>query len=269
MPHIYAADTRSSQEIIQENCDRFYMEKGACCAGCDHWESMNSLIGECKMSAQVSGEDRMRALGFSYMSRPMAAGHVITKRDHACGLFEDTFDWTTLPLRYLKSIGYANRVPVVVEQSAIVERPMPWSDAHLVEFVGEFRQAMLGSAKSKLMCIAVSEPLQALLELHGQPCKLVEVKEPEYHHCFLTLPGDVVLDATADQFPEMPSVYLGAATELHKGARLMERANVWKALAREFARLNKSGCPKEYGRLVGLVLRTLPKDVIEFDENAN
>ena len=139
----------------------------------------------------------------------------------------------------------------------------------LIEFAGEFRRAMPGSATSQLMCIAVSEPLQALFELRGQPCELMEVSAPDYHHCFLMFPSGDVLDATADQFPGMPPVYFGQATELHKGALAMERANVWIDLMREFSRLNPSGCPKKYGRLVGMVLRTMPAGFIEFKEAVN
>lgn len=146
---------------------------------------------------------------------------------------------------------------------------LQWPDSRLVAFAGDFRQALLRSATSKYMCVAVSEPLQALLELHGQSCEHVEVHASEYHHCFLVLPGGVVLDATADQFPGMPPVYLGLPTTLHYGALPLKRANVWGDLAREFARLNDSACPKVYGDLVGKVLRTLPKDLIEFDENIN
>lgn len=141
-----------------------------------------------------------------------------------------------------------------------------WSAASLIEFAGNFRRALLGSASSSLMCVAVSEPLQALLEVLGQPCELMQVSAPDYHHCFLMFLSGDVLDATADQFSGMPPVYFGAATALHKGAQPMGRANVWLDLMREFTRMNANGCPKEYGRLVGMVLRTMPAEFIEFKD---
>ena len=33
------------------------------------------------------------------------AGHVMTDRAHHCGDFKDDFDWSSLPLVYLKKIG--------------------------------------------------------------------------------------------------------------------------------------------------------------------
>jgi hypothetical protein len=36
---------------------------------------------------------------------PIAAGHIVTKRDHVCGDFKDDLDWSTLPLPYRKRVG--------------------------------------------------------------------------------------------------------------------------------------------------------------------
>lgn len=139
-----------------------------------------------------------------------------------------------------------------------------WSEAKLVEFCLSYRSALLGDESSSRMCVAVSAPLKPLLELHGQHCELVEVSTTEFQHCFLKLRNGLVLDATADQFSGMPPVYLGLETALHRGAQTAQELDMWASLAREFLRLNEGGCPKEYGRLVGLALRTLPEGLIEF-----
>ena len=95
--------------ITGECVDRFYMERGPCCAGCDWWMFHNSVAGECRRSAPVSGAESIGLLGITYTSAPLQAGHVMTLREHHCGEFKDSFDWTTLPLAYLRRIGYQQR----------------------------------------------------------------------------------------------------------------------------------------------------------------
>lgn len=89
----------------QEVLDTFYFRNGPCCAGCDWWRSLSSLVGECHRSAMVSGEDRMLALDISSSSLAFGAGHAITRRAHHCGEFKDDFDWTTMPLPYRRRVG--------------------------------------------------------------------------------------------------------------------------------------------------------------------
>ena len=89
----------------QESLDTFYFTHGPCCAGCDWWRSISSLVGECTRSAIVPGKERMDALGIEWSSHRSKAGHPITDRAHKCGEFKDEFDWTTLPLSYRKRIG--------------------------------------------------------------------------------------------------------------------------------------------------------------------
>jgi hypothetical protein len=90
-----------------EIIDRFYIEHGPCCAGCDWWAPFNSVAGECRRSAPVSGEQRIAMLGMRSPSRVSGAGHVMTLREHHCGDFKDEFDWSTLPPQYLSRIGRA------------------------------------------------------------------------------------------------------------------------------------------------------------------
>jgi hypothetical protein len=97
-----AVPARGSAQAI---LDRFFTQNGPCCAGCDWWHHHNSLAGECHRSAPVPGDQRAAMLGISYASISLGAGHVLTQRDHHCGEFVDTFDWSTLPAHYLRGIG--------------------------------------------------------------------------------------------------------------------------------------------------------------------
>ncbi len=94
-------------DIRQEVLDRFYFSKGPCCAGCDWWHSISSLVGECTRSAPVSGHDRLAMMEMTSISAPVGAGHALTNRDHHCGEFKDDFDWSSLPLPYRKRVGAA------------------------------------------------------------------------------------------------------------------------------------------------------------------
>jgi hypothetical protein len=99
-------DERSQTAERQEFVDRFYWSSETrCCAGCDHWRHLNSVYGECRRSAPVSAAERWGMTGISGSSLRSEAGHVITSRDHGCGEFSDTFDWSSLPLVYLSRIG--------------------------------------------------------------------------------------------------------------------------------------------------------------------
>ncbi len=94
------------ETAVSRILDRFYVEHGPCCAGCDWWAPLNSAAGECRRSEPVSGAERLGMLGIEYSSLPPEAGHVMTTRAHHCGEFKDEFNWTTLPLFYLKQIGW-------------------------------------------------------------------------------------------------------------------------------------------------------------------
>ena len=92
-------------EHRQEILDRYYSQRGPCCAGCDWWHHINAVAGECRRSAPVSGEQRFAASGLRFISTTPEPGHVITPRGHLCGEFRDEFNWASLPPSYLHRIG--------------------------------------------------------------------------------------------------------------------------------------------------------------------
>jgi len=92
----------------QAAIDRFYWANGSCCAGCDHWRSLNAVAGECTKAAPVPAADRPAMLGMTGVMLHIGAGHPFTPRDHLCGDFRDGFDWSSLPKSYLRQIGAAN-----------------------------------------------------------------------------------------------------------------------------------------------------------------
>jgi len=80
-------------EKAQQIVDAFYKKHGPCCAGCDWWRFHNSSVGECIKSEPVSGAERYSMTGITKTNFTPDAGHIITKRDHVCGEFADTYDW--------------------------------------------------------------------------------------------------------------------------------------------------------------------------------
>lgn len=92
---------------VQASVDAFYWKHGPCCAGCDWWRHVASTAGECIRSAPVPGHERLAMLGIEKPWASIGAGHVMTPRDHHCGEFADTFDWSSLGPFYLKRIGAA------------------------------------------------------------------------------------------------------------------------------------------------------------------
>jgi hypothetical protein len=89
----------------QEILDTFYFENGPCCAGCDWWRHLNSRVGECTKSAPVGHEERWAMVSIELATLYTGSGHIATDRSHHCGDFKDQFDWSSLPLPYLKRVG--------------------------------------------------------------------------------------------------------------------------------------------------------------------
>lgn len=78
---------------LQREVDAFYRQHGPCCAGCDHWRFLDAVFGECRKSAPVSGYERWLSFGMRPCGFIPEPGHIITKREHHCGDFTDTYDW--------------------------------------------------------------------------------------------------------------------------------------------------------------------------------
>lgn len=76
-------------------------------------------------------------------------------------------------------------------------------------FVTEFRKGILDGGPSMLMCYVVCWPLQALLSVEGVETDLVKGTVGDQEHYWLKLPDGRIIDPTADQFPNLPSVYIG------------------------------------------------------------
>ena len=100
-----ARDRAEWEEQYQETCDRLYWSRGQCCAGCDHWESGGALLGRCSAAGIMSGADVLRSMGVTFSSYMPEPGFPYTRAEHACGLFRDDFDWSTLDVDYLRRIG--------------------------------------------------------------------------------------------------------------------------------------------------------------------
>lgn len=85
--------------------DAFYWKHGPCCAGCDWWRHITSTAGECTRGAPAPSKERGSMFGIQSASLDVGAGHILTPREHRCGEFADTFDWSSLGPFYLKRIG--------------------------------------------------------------------------------------------------------------------------------------------------------------------
>ena len=91
------------------------------------------------------------------------------------------------------------------------------SDRKLKELAFNFRYGIIEDQPSIQKCMMVSAPLQGFLRaIYDIQTKLEEVDFGHCNHVFLRLPDDRILDATADQFHDMPKVYLGEMPETYK-----------------------------------------------------
>ncbi len=94
------------------------------------------------------------------------------------------------------------------------------NDIELLEFTADFRRGIIGRGTAKSMCFVVCAPLETLLVLSGFDVKLVEgeveTKDCVLGHYWLELKDGRILDPTADQFENMPKIYIGEKPEFYK-----------------------------------------------------
>lgn len=76
----------------QEVVDEYYLKSGPCCAGCDYWRWVTSLVGECVRFSPNQSHDAAAGLGMDNCTLPRSTTN-LTKRERLCGEFVDTFDW--------------------------------------------------------------------------------------------------------------------------------------------------------------------------------
>lgn len=79
----------SKKPGVQSVVDAFYKKHGPCCAGCDWWRYYNSMVGDCTKHAPVQASERTATLDMRGCSLSPGAGHIMTRRDHVCGDFQD------------------------------------------------------------------------------------------------------------------------------------------------------------------------------------
>lgn len=89
------------------------------------------------------------------------------------------------------------------------------TDEELIEFATEFREGILDGRQSARMCAMVCWPLVTLLNMHGVACEAIESAFDDGNHVWIKLADGRVLDPTADQFGQLPTVYLGEPTDIH------------------------------------------------------
>jgi hypothetical protein len=90
------------------------------------------------------------------------------------------------------------------------------TDRQLKQIAREMRNGILGKRSSRLMCMAISAPLQGMLSaVYNFDTKLEKVDFPQSNHVWLRLPDGRILDATADQFG-LDKVYLGQVPALYQ-----------------------------------------------------
>lgn len=79
------------QKTTQAYVDAFYKKNGPCCAGCDWWRWLNSVVGECTRYAPNPAHNAAEGLGMHAPTIQCSAN--LTKRDHICGEFKDEYPW--------------------------------------------------------------------------------------------------------------------------------------------------------------------------------
>lgn len=93
-------------------------------------------------------------------------------------------------------------------------------DSKLIKFTSDFREGILDSGPSDMMCAAVCWPLVTLLNMYGVSCRTIESDLGHMNHIWILLSDGRALDPTLDQFnclfdEKFPEVYLGEPTKYH------------------------------------------------------
>jgi hypothetical protein len=90
------------------------------------------------------------------------------------------------------------------------------TDRQLKSIARGMRAGIIGRRSSRLMCMAISAPLQGYLSaVCDFDTELETVEFPHSDHVWLRLPDGRILDATADQFG-LDKIYLGQVPDLYQ-----------------------------------------------------
>lgn len=131
------------------------------------------------------------------------------------------------------------------------------NDREMLAYAQAFRNGVLGGESSHRMCLVLSAPLQAALEVLGVRCALVQRER----HYFVSLEDDRVLDPSADQFAAPDEialpVYLGPAMSRHEGGTRVTEMR-WRDFMRETSRLLPGLPADQLGMTVRAVYFVLP-----------
>ena len=87
--HLSTAPIGGQKASHQESIDAFYKKVGPCCAGCDHWRWINTVVGLCMKSKISPSAERTAMLNIQSSSLNIGSGHAMTERSHHCAFFED------------------------------------------------------------------------------------------------------------------------------------------------------------------------------------
>ena len=93
----------------------------------------------------------------------------------------------------------------------------------LKNIVSEFTRGLLDGKPSEKMCLVVCMPLAGFLKIYGYRCVVTEGTVNELEHFWITLPENIIIDPTANQFSRpdgnpMPKIYVGLKPEWYKNA---------------------------------------------------
>lgn len=92
---------------LRDELDFFYWHHGLCCAGCDHWQPLNALVGDCEQLAanDLASEVQHSGASIYRITSAIVSPAALTERGHLCQAFVDSFPWQAMPPPYLERIG--------------------------------------------------------------------------------------------------------------------------------------------------------------------